>query len=259
MAAKILTLDVETSGLEVLVFALFNQNIGIEQIIKDMHLMSASAKWLHKKEIMYKDQRNVYPMENDKSLTKWIRNLINEADIILGQNIDGFDIPIINTRIELNNILMPKPFRTIDVLKTKRKKFRFTSNKLEYTSKVLGGEEKMKSKKFPGISLWKECKKRNIEAWDEMEKYNKQDVLASESEYLRLIKWDPKINMNLYHDRVENECSACSWTRFHKNGHAYTNTDKLQRYSCARCGAEAPTKNSVLDPSKKKAIGRLYK
>ena len=50
-APKILLFDIETSPLEVYTFGLFDQNIGLNQIIKDWSVLSFSAKWAGSSEV----------------------------------------------------------------------------------------------------------------------------------------------------------------------------------------------------------------
>lgn len=188
---KILVFDVETAPLQVLCWGLWNQNISLEMVQKDSSILSWSAKWLGQKEVMYMDTRGQKDVRNDKRIVKELYKLLNEADIILTQNGDSFDVKVLNARLVYYDIDPPSSFESIDTLKIARKKFRFISNKLQYMTGNLCTENvKLSHKKFPGMSLWIECLKDNIQAWKEMESYNKADVLSLEELYVkRLRKW----------------------------------------------------------------------
>jgi hypothetical protein len=129
-----------------------------------------------------------------------------------------------------------------------------TSNKLEYMSnKLCTKYKKLKVKKFPGFDLWAECLKGNMEAWQEMERYNKYDVLALEELYKKLIPWDSKINFALYSNEFSPECT-CGSTNFIKNGYSYTNAGKFLRFKCRKCGAETRAKENLVPKDKRKSL-----
>lgn len=253
---KVLLLDIETAPILGHVWRLFDQNVALNQIVKDWHLLSWSAKWLGdtKDKTMYMDQRNKKDIEDDKALCLGIRKLLNEADIVITHNGKKFDIPRLNARFAKHKIKPSSSFKQIDTCQVAKRHFDFTSNKLEYLTDFLGVEhKKLKHKKFPGHELWTECLKNNSEAWEEMKLYNKYDVLGLEEVYQALIPWDNSINFNLYTDTPINACK-CGSTDFKKNGFAYTATSKFQRYECKSCGTETRDKTNLFSKEKRKSL-----
>ena len=253
---KVLLLDIETRPLLAYCWALFDQNVALNQIETDWCILSWAAKWLGDPDskIVYKDQRGSKDIEDDKKLLKDIWDLLNEADVVIGQNSKRFDIKKLNTRFILNGMSPPSPFRQIDTLSIAKKNFAFTSNKLEYMSSVLCPEDKKSDHhKFPGFSLWKECLKGNIEAWDEMEKYNKKDVVALESLYNKLQPWDNTINFNVFTDSEKIVCN-CGSTKLQKRGFNFTNKSKFQRYHCRSCGKWTSGSINLFSKEKKLAL-----
>lgn len=190
---RVLCLDIETAPLKVYAWGTYDQNIPLNMIIEHSSILSWSAHWLGDPDnkVMYKDMRgHEKNLSNDKIILEPLLKLMDEADIILGQNLDSFDLPIINGRAILHDLNPPSEYKTIDTLKLSRKYFRFTSNKLEYVSKALNKKHtKSKHKKFDGFSMWDECIKGNKAAWKEMESYNKVDVLSTEEVFLKQAKW----------------------------------------------------------------------
>lgn len=251
IAPKILLLDIETAPIIGQFWGLFDQNIGLNQIVKDWHILSFAAKWLDKKKIYYKDQRNKKKIEDDKDLCLQMWEFLNEADIIVGQNLDKFDIKKINARFFFHKIKPPSHYRTIDTLKLAKKHFSFTSNKLEYTSSLNDKYKKLKHNKFAGHELWSECLKGNLKAWKEMEKYNKYDVLALEEYYKKLAPWNQGINFNVYDNNNENKCQCGSFVVV-KEGFKYTNLGKYQQYRCKECGKWWFGKTNLLPLLKRK-------
>jgi len=253
---KILILDIETSPIVAHVWGLWDQTVSLNQIKNDWHVLSWSAKWLNSKEIMYQDQRKAKNIEDDKQLLKGIWKLLDEADIIVTQNGKAFDQKRLNARFILNGMKPPSSYKHIDTKQLASRHFGFTSNKLEYlTDKLCTKHKKLKSKKFSGFELWRQCLSGNIEAWDEMERYNKRDVLSLEELYKKLIPWDNSINMAIYNDDVIDICSCGSKT-FKKNGFSYTSIGKFQRYSCSDCGAESRATKNEFSKQKKESLRR---
>ncbi len=252
---KVLFIDIETSPLLSYTWGLFDQNVGLNQIHTDTHILSWSAKWAGEgKEVMYMDQRFEKDIENDKKIVKAVWQLLDEADIVIGQNHRRFDIKRLNARFIEHGLTPPSSYKTIDTLVLAKKYFGFTSNKLEYmTGKFNVKYKKLTHKKFPGFELWKECLAGNREAWNSMEEYNKYDVLSLEELYNKLAPWDNSINFNLYSDEVSNTCK-CGSTEFSKNGFSFTNIGKFQRYKCKKCGSETKDRTNLFSEEKRKSL-----
>lgn len=245
---KILALDIETAPVLAYCWGLFDQNIGLNQIKSDWHLLSVSAKWLNEpaSKVMYVDQRRARDIEDDRELLKFAWKLLDECDVLLTQNGVKFDSKKLNARFVLNGFKPPSPYKHIDTLKIAKKRFAFTSNKLEYMSdKLCTKYKKLKSTKFPGFELWKQCLSGNLDAWKEMERYNCHDVLALEELYSKLQPWDSPVNLSLYHDDGQTRCD-CGSTQLTKRGYNYTEGGKFQRLQCTACGAWMSLRQNLL-------------
>jgi DNA polymerase elongation subunit (family B) len=252
---KILIYDIETAPLISYTWGIWQQDIALNQIKQDWHLLSWSAKWLDEKEVMYADQRNVKNIENDKDILQQIWNLLNEADIVVTQNGKQFDQKKLNARFIIHGMHPPSPYRHIDTLELAKKNFGFTSNKLEYLSDKLCAKFKKFTKRsqYSGFELWKACLSGDKKAWETMEKYNKQDVLALEELYKKLIPWHNPINFNVYSDNTEKVCS-CGSIAIKKNGFVYTASGKFQAFKCLNCGARTRSKTNLLTLEKRKSL-----
>jgi len=254
--AKVLIFDIETAPILAHVWGLWDNNVSLNQVVSDWHVMSWSAKWrgAPEHEVMYQDQRNASHVEDDKDLLKEIWYLLNEADVVITQNGKRFDQRKLNAKFVQHRMGAPSSFKHIDTKVVAQKHFDFPSYKLEYmTNKLCVKYKKLKHKKFPGHEMWTECLKGNLEAWDEMKLYNIHDVLALEELYFILIPWDSSINLNLFHDRDEHVCH-CGSTESIKNGFYYTNVGKFQRYMCKDCGAETRSRSNLFSIEKKDSL-----
>lgn len=253
---KVLIYDIETAPIIAHMWSMWQDGFGLNQIVEDWHVLSWSAKWLGDppSKVMYMDQRGKKNIEDDKDILKGIWDLLNEADIVITQNGKQFDQKKLNARFVIHGFEPPSSYKHIDTKIIAKRHFGFTSNRLEYmTDKLCTHYKKLKHSKFPGHEMWRECLAGNIDAWKEMEKYNKHDVLALEELYTKLIPWDSSINFNLYHDSTTNVC-YCGSTNFIKNGFYYTNTGKFQRFKCKKCGSETRGRQNFFSSQKKKSL-----
>lgn len=252
---NILIFDIELAPMELYGWALFDQNFGLNQIKKDWYVLSWAAKWLGspEEEVMYADQRNEPDISNDYGIISQIWQLLDEADIVITQNGIKFDAKKLNARFILNGFPEPSSYRHIDTLRIAKKKFAFTSNKLEYmTDKLCTKYKKLKHNDFVGFELWAECLKNNPLAWTSMEKYNRYDVLSTEELYLILRPWDKTINFNVYHDGGY-QCS-CGSIDLIWSGYDYSNSSKKERYTCNQCGQGHTAKENLLSKEKRQSL-----
>lgn len=253
---KVLVYDIETAPLLGYVWGLWENNVSLNQVHSDWHVLSWSAKWLGDapNKVMYMDQRNAKNIEDDRTILQGIWNLLDEADIVITQNGKSFDQKKLNARFILNGFQPPSSYKHIDTKLIASRHFKFTSNKLEYmTDKLCTTFKKIKHDKFPGFELWRECLAGNLKAWKEMEKYNKFDVLALEELYNKLIPWDNSINFNLYHNSVANQCK-CGSSILIRNGYYYTSAGKYQKHRCKSCGAETRSKENLFSKEKRASL-----
>ena len=247
-APKILLFDIETVPVTAYVWGLWNNNVGLNMIESDWHVLSWAAKWYGSDEVMYEDQRNAKVFEDDSKILKKIWQLLDEADIVVGQNSKKFDVKKLNARFIQHGMQPPSSFRQIDTLLIAKRHFGFTRNKLQYmTDKLCTKYKKSGHAKFPGFMMWSECMKGNLEAYKEMEDYNKLDVLSLEELYEKLMPWDDSINFSVY---FEDDVCSCGSTDFKKAGFYYTNASKFQKYRCKNCGAEYRDKKNLLKDKK---------
>ena len=244
---KILFIDIETKPIFAQVWALWDQNVGLNQIQEDWSILSFCAKWKGSEEIIYRDLSNQTDFEDDGALLGDLWSLLNEADFVVGQNSKRFDVKKINARLVLNGYPKPSSFRQIDTLEVAKRQFGFTSNKLEYmTDKLCKVYKKLPHKKFPGHMLWSECLKGNPEAWDEMKEYNVHDVLSLEELYDIISSWDSALpNFDVYVDEV---LDMSEWV---EDGFHYSNLGKYKRFRNILTGVQRRSRVNLLSKEKR--------
>lgn len=247
---KILVYDIETAPIKAHIWSMWQQGVGLNQIQEDWFIMSFAAKWLGEDEIFYFDQSEAEDMEDDYDILCKLWSLLNEADIVVGQNIRKFDTKKVNARFILNGLPKPSTYRQIDTMIIAKEQFGFTSNKLEYmTDKLCPGVKKSKHKEFPGHELWSECLKGNPRAWQVMKEYNIDDILATEELYNVLSSWDSKLpNFDVYVDEV------LDMDEWEEDGYHYTNLGKYKRYRNKLTGVQRRSRINELSKEKRKSL-----
>lgn len=256
MSPRILVFDIETAPIEGYVWGLYDQNIAVNQIKEDWSILSWGAKWYGDpaSKVMYMDNRHAKNVRDDKKLVEGLWKILDQADIVITQNGDKFDIRKFNARAVINGLPPVSSFRSTDVMKECKKVFGFTSQSLEYTSNVLNTKyKKLLHKKYPGMTLWTEVLKGNKDAWDEMKTYCIHDVLATEEKFQKVQGWIKTQNMACYFDDAEVRC-RCGSTNLHKRGFVYTDTGKFQGYKCNECGKRPKGRVNLLSTTKKKGL-----
>jgi uncharacterized protein YprB with RNaseH-like and TPR domain len=232
MQAKILFIDIETAPSLGFVWAKWETNV--IDFKKDWYILSISWKWAQEDSahVLGLDDFSGYERhpENDKALVKKIHKLLDEADIVIAHNGDGFDLPKINTRFLTHKLTPPTPYRTVDTLKIARKVFKFDSNKLDDLGRYLGVGRKLPT---TGFHLWRGCMTGDAESWKTMKQYNKHDVELLEEVYYLLRPWagtHPNVNQGQL-----DVCPKCSSSNIQKRGFDYTLLRQKQRYQCRNC------------------------
>jgi hypothetical protein len=235
---RTLVFDIETKPIEAYVWKLFDENVGLDQIKSGFSILSYAAKWVGEKEIFYEDTggRGVKKVEDDKRLVVSLAKLLDEADIVVGQNVKAFDIKKVNARMIMHNIRPYSPVRVVDTMLAARRVAQFDSKRLAWLSSVLTDTPKDDHKEFPGFSMWLECMRDNPKAWKEIKKYNIRDVVATEAVYMRLLPWiDNHPNAGVYIEDHDSRCTRCGSAQLQWQGYRFTQQGKYQRFRCNGC------------------------
>lgn len=226
---RILLLDIETAPNLAHVWGLWNQNVGLPQLIESGYTLCWAAKWLGEKQVFFGSLR-----DGKKKMVREIHKLINEADALVHYNGNKFDVPTLNKDFILCGLPPPSPSKQIDLLRVVKQKFRFPSNKLAYVSVALGIGSKVG---HSGHDLWVRCMAGDPAAWATMEKYNKQDAKLLEKLFDKLKPWIKNLpNQGLYNADNSEVCPKCGSENYQRRGFERTATCAYQRFQCCGCG-----------------------
>lgn len=232
LPSRVLLLDIETSPNIGYTWGTFETDV--IEVMRPWHLLSFAYKWLGgpTKCIALCDKKGYKPGCEDGAILQDLWDILNEADVVVAQNGDEFDIKKINTRFVHAGMQPPSPYRTVDTLKVARGRFAFNSNRLNDLGQFLGCGEKMKHQ---GFGLWKGCMEGDRKAWATMKAYNIKDVDLLEKLYLKLRPWAANHpNVAICKDR---KCPRCGSSKMQQRGTAFVQNSKVKRYQCMSCGS----------------------
>lgn len=230
---KILFFDIETALMKVYTFSLFKPVIGINQIIEKPRVICWSAKWAGSKTVLFQSEYHDGYIE----MLTGLRDLMDEADIIVGYNSDSFDVKWMNEQFAFNKIEAPAPSQYVDLYKLNKKYMKTPSGKLDYMAWNLLGDRKVS---HSGIQLWIDCMdgddKRKAAAWKLMKKYAIQDTALLEPIYQKVLPWITNVNMGLFSGGdLDLLCTHCGSDDLERRGFSHTTAGKFQRYQCRAC------------------------
>jgi hypothetical protein len=227
MASKLLLLDIETAPTLAYVWRMYDENIGVEQIVKPTRITCWAAKWVGKKGVMFASEWQY----DRKVMLQTVWDLLQECDAVLTYNGDKFDLPKLMGEFAREGLGSPGQLTSIDLYKTVRK-LGFQSNKLEFAAPHLGIGEKVKNS---GFRLWAGIEAGDPQARKEMEKYNRQDTVLLEGLYKTIrpfIKNHPYLGIG-----GVGECPACGSSNIQRRGMRRTKAFFIERLHCQACGS----------------------
>lgn len=226
---RILALDIETAPNLAYVWGLWDQNVGLNQLVESTEMLCFGARWLGTDEVIF---RSVHHHGKEAMLAELWR-LLDEADALMGWNSKGFDSKHIKREFLEAGMPPCSPFAELDLMQKVKANFRFPSNKLDYVSQRLGVGAKVK---HSGFDLWLKCMAGDEEAWKQMKTYQIQDVDLLIDLYDKLLPWisgHPNAALILDHN---SGCVSCASYNVKENGVHYTPTGSYPRYVCGDCG-----------------------
>jgi transposase-like protein len=241
---KVLILDIETAPMRVYTWHIFRPYLSPDNIITDTYLLSWAAKWLCER-VTKSDV--LTPKEaidgNDRRIVEQIWDLIDEADVIIGHNVQDFDLRRMNERFLFHDMDRPSPYQIIDTLKCSKRLLYVASHKQKHLVKHFGLTEKIDTE----FQLWIDCMAGDPKALAKMETYNRADIGGCEDYYLKIRKFIPSHpNMAIYAEAEGQACPTCGHQDLDWRGYYVTPAGKWRAFKCAECGSYGRSgKNSL--------------
>jgi len=244
--AKILCLDIETAPNKVYSWGVYEQNIGINQIIEYQYGLCWCAKWVGKPYV-YSDSIIDYPgyfkqnPTSDLKIALSVRPFLEEANIVVAHNGDEFDIKWLNAMFIKHRLPPIQSYRTVDTKKAVKSIARFVSNKLDSLCREL---EIGRKTEHEGFDMWVKCMAGDKKAFAKMLQYCKNDVRMLEKLYLETRPYMRNHPNVLIYDEISG-CVTCGSSNIKKVGLAYTSNRAYQRFRCIDCGRNMRSRKST--------------
>jgi hypothetical protein len=225
---KILSLDIETRPALGYIWSLWDQNVGLSQLVVPTEMLCFAARFVGEKKMHFHSTWS----DGKAGMVEAAHALLDQADAVLTYNGKTFDVPHLNREMALAGLTPPSPYAHIDLYVVAKGQFRFISNKLEHVAEQFGVGTKIK---HDGFGLWRRVLADDPKAQKSMEKYNKHDVVLLEGLYPKVKPWI-KGHPNVALIDGEGTCPTCGSDNMQRRGFSHTQTGKFQRWVCLDCG-----------------------
>ena len=226
---KILLFDIETSLASGYFYGLYDQNISIANVIEHPRMIAFTAKWLGQKKVFAFSEFH----QSRREMLEAIHTLMDEADVVVGWNSRGFDVKWVNSEFLVEKMTPPSPFKQIDLMQETKRNARFLSNKLDYISERLLGDNKID---YNMARMWIKVDNPNTSdkdrkrEWDAMIRYAKKDTVLLEPLFNELRPW---LKMPAAISDDPDSCHNCGGTELQRRGWALTRYGKYPRFVCS--------------------------
>lgn len=224
---KVLILDIENSPPVAEFWGdPWNPSIQMQFVREPGRILCVGWKWLGERVVHMAGGPGV----RQEDMLREVWNVLDEADVVVTYNGDRHDLPHLNTEFFVARMGQPSPYKSVDLYKTVKRKFKFLWGKLAWVVKMMGLGEKLKHE---GHEMWQAVMQDDPKAWAKMIRYCKNDVRITEQ----------------LHDEL------LGWIEIYPNRHLYISASERSRDgnpTCPRCG-KSTTKQGT-----RKAQTRIY-
>lgn len=226
---RVLFLDLETSPNLAHVWGLWDQRVGLNQLVKSTEVICYGAQWRGEKKVHFQSVHH----DGKEEMLKGIHALVDEADVVVGWNSKSFDEKHLKREWFQAKMLPPSPYKSLDLMQASKGQFRFPSNKLQYISELMGLGGKVQ---HSGFDLWLKCMAGDDKAWREMKRYQIQDVRLLDDLYELMLPWIPNHPSVPLHDGTFDGCPNCGSEKYQRRGYSHAGNGRYARFQCTSCG-----------------------
>ena len=226
---KVLHIDIEISPMIAAVWGIWQQNVHLDNLQGRSEVLCAAMSWEDKDEVEFVSVWG----NGRKAMLKKIHKRLSEADIVVTYNGDKFDLKILNMEFASVGLSPPAPFKSVDLLKTVKRRFRLPSNKMDFVLKYFNLGAKME---HYGPMLWIDVVNKDPAARKIMEEYNRKDVTEMKKLFKFLLGWGIVGMPNMSAFLREERCPECGSNHYQHRGTRLANMLRYKRYQCNDCG-----------------------
>lgn len=222
---------------------------GIIKVEDRQRLMSFAYQWVGEEKIkslcLYDMPFYNLDKADDKALVEELHFVMSQADILLGQNSDNFDVKMANYFFIRNGLEPIPPTRSIDTKKIAKRYFRFANNKLDNLGEELGVGGKTK---ITQGDIWYDCFiLGDKESWRLMNEYCENDVRITTAIYLKM-RGFMRNHPNLARLTGDfDSCPTCGGFNYRVRSYRTSNLQRYHQYSCNECGTYFNDRKAVVE------------
>jgi transposase-like protein len=253
---RILIFDTETSCPLVFAFGRRKQYINDKAIYKEGgRILCFSYKWLGQDHVhshwMTPEEIN----DNDDSrLACILFGLYEEADAVVGYNLQGFDDKVVQTRALACGLGKLPTVKKIDPYLQAKKKLRLPSNSLDNVCAYFG----LPQKTATSMELWVKVQSGDTEAMKQMVSYCENDVDVLQNVYALLQglgNVNTDFNAALYFKDNMTRCRSCGSSDVEVTGRTVATAVSLfEEARCNVCGTVHRVRQSTTTKEKRKSL-----
>lgn len=157
-----------------------------QSVLRERQIICISWKWEGNDKVYHAKWDRDKGDQADKKMLETFKKVLEEADEVVGHNVDRFDLPWVRTRAMIHGIILPTDIITYDTLVQARRKFRFNENTLDYIAKLMGLGGKTKTEFTMWLDLLQGTKNLANARLKEMIDYCDEDVRQLEGVFNKL-------------------------------------------------------------------------
>ena len=233
--ARILTIDIERRAGLAYAWEPRTDYIPPQNWVRWPSLLCFSAKWLYGPAVFHS-----LWSDGEQGLRQAAWDLYDQADAIITYNGVRFDNKHLRSEWITAGMAQPRPWKDIDLFAEVRRSLGFESKSLDQVCKRLGVPGKSGAYSIADAEL---CAEGDVKAQRRMERYNRADVKATETAYLRMLGWLPSHPV-LGEGSDELVCCQCGGTDLKPNGWYRAVVLDYALYRCDRCNANVRSGHS---------------
>lgn len=248
MTANILVIDIERQGAlmdDVWEGKQYNNWVGPGRVIEPSRTICFAYRWIGERKTHFvaewdwdlpQDNTSPAPGGGHRLMIEAARDLLDEADYVVGWNSKNFDVKHLNAGFFNYGITRPMPHVDIDLMLQNKRAMLLPAKSLSYVTKLKGHAGKIKTDPKLRRRLRFSAGDDLAKAKREMERYNKRDVNETLAVYYDMRPWITGMNLGLYNEDGELQCPNCESTHLHRKGIQAGQSYAYQRYQCQNCG-----------------------
>ena len=225
---RILTIDIETSPHLAYTYSMFDATISPDMIVEPSRILCFAAKWYGDRDVQWYGERE----HGHRKMIETAWDLLDQADIVVTYNGPGFDEKHLAREFILAGLAPPSPYRSLDLLRITRSRFKFPSNRLGQVGAALGIGEKLDT---GGWKLWQGVLEGDEKAWAIFKRYNVQDVRLTEALYDVLAPWITGAPHRGLWTGDMGACPACGSEQLELVGVVYDRARAYPKLQCRDC------------------------